>query len=76
MPHQNMHFALTAASVTIDIEKRVINVSENQQFAEVCLVKSGPSSHPITAVLSTDEITDGDGSPREPSLCVATRKKV
>ena len=51
------------ASVTIDIEKRVIDVIENQTFAEVCLVKSGPSSRPVMAVLNPEELTGNVGSP-------------
>ena len=51
------------APVTIDIEKRVIDVIENQTFVEVCLVKSGPSSRPILAVVNAEEITGNAGSP-------------
>ena len=51
------------APVTIDIEKRVIDVIENQTFVEVCLVKSGPLSHPVIAVVNPDELTGNAGSP-------------
>ena len=52
--------------VTIDIERRVIDVIENQSFVEVCLVKSGPSSHPVIAVVNTEELTGNAGSPGGP----------
>ena len=51
------------ATVTIDIERRVIDVIENQAFVEVCLVKSGPSSLPIMALVNADELTGNAGSP-------------
>ena len=51
------------ASVTIDIENRVINVIENQTFVEVCLFKSGPSSRPIMALVNAEELTGNAGSP-------------
>ena len=52
--------------MTIDIERRVVDVIESQNSVEVCLVKSGPTLNPIMAVVDTDEITDDVGSPREP----------
>ena len=55
-----MPFIFASASVTVDVEQSVINVIESQELAEVCLVKSGPSSHSITAVLGTEEIMDSD----------------
>ena len=54
------------ATVTIDIERIVIDVIENQKFVEVCLVKSGPSSHPVMALVNTDELTGNVGSPGGP----------
>ena len=51
------------ATVTIDIERRVIDVIENQTFAEVCLVKSGPSSLPVMALVNAEELTGNAGSP-------------
>ena len=54
--------------MTIDIERRVVDVIESQSFVEVCLVKSGPTLNPIMAVVGTDEITDNVGSPREPYM--------
>ena len=51
------------APVTIDIEKRVIDVIENQAYVEVCLVKSGPSSRPIMALVNPDELIGTAGSP-------------
>ena len=51
------------APVTIDIEKRVIDVIENQAYVEVCLVKSGPSSRPIMALVNLEELTGNAGSP-------------
>ena len=54
------------ASVTIDIERRVINVIENQAYVEVCLVKSGPSSRPIMALVNAEELTGNVGSPGGP----------
>ena len=54
------------ASVTIDIERRVINVIENQAYVEVCLVKSGPSSRPIMALVNAEELTGNAGSPGGP----------
>ena len=47
--------------VTIDIERRVIDVIENQTFVDVCLVKSGPSSRPIMALLIANELTGNAG---------------
>ena len=68
-----MPFIFATASVTIVVEQRVVNVIESQELAEVCLVKSGPSSRSIMAVLGTDEIMDSDlagsGSAGEP-LCI------
>ena len=55
--------------MTIDIERKAVNVTEHQKFAEVCLVKSGPSSHLIMALVNAEELTGNVGSPRE-SLCV------
>ena len=63
-----MHCILAVASVTIDIERRVVDVIESQNSAEVCLVKSGTTLHSIIAMVATDEITDDVGSPRESSL--------
>ena len=54
------------ASVTIDIERRVIDVIENQAYVEVCLVKSGPSSHPVMALVNAEELTGNAGSPGGP----------
>ena len=54
------------ASVTIDIERRVIDVMENQAYVEVCLVKSGPSSRPIMALVNAEELTGNVGSPGGP----------
>ena len=51
------------APVTIDIERRVLDVIENQTFAEVCLVKSGPSSRPVMALVNAEELTGNAGSP-------------
>ena len=59
---------LAVVSVTIDIERKVVNVIESQTSAEVCLVKSGTTLNPIMAIVGTDEITDNVGSPREPIL--------
>ena len=59
---------LAVVSVTIDIERKVVNVIESQTSAEVCLVKSGTTVNAIMAVVGTDEITDNAGSPREPIL--------
>ena len=64
---------LAVANVTIDIERRIVNVTESQISAEVCLVKSGPTLNPIMAVVGTDEITDDVGSPREPILTLKKR---
>ena len=69
-----MHCILAVASVTIDIERRVVDVIESQHSAEVCLVKSGTTLNTITAVVGTDEITDDVGSPREPSLTLHREK--
>ena len=63
-------FVLSVASVTIDIEKRVADVIENQKFVEVCLIKSGPSSRPVMALVNAEELTGDAGSPREPLHCV------
>ena len=52
------------APVTILME--VIDVIENQEFVEVCLVKSGPSSRPIMALVNAEEITGTVGSPGGP----------
>ena len=52
--------------VTIDIEKRVINVIENQTYAEVCLVKSGPTFRPVMALVNAEELTGNVGSPGGP----------
>ena len=60
------------APVTIDIEKRVIDVIESQTFAEVCLVKSGPSSRPIMALVNAEELTGNAGSPGGPFSVVVT----
>ena len=65
-----MHFVLAAVTVTIDIEERVVNVIENQKFVEVCLVKSGPSSRPVMALVNAGELTGNVGSPREPLHCL------
>ena len=54
------------APVTIDIERRVLDVIENQTYVEVCLVKSGPSSHPIMAVVNAEGLTGNAGSPGGP----------
>ena len=66
--HVNWHQMCTVsvfivATVTIDIERRVIDVIENQTFVEVCLVKSGPSSRPVMALVNADELTGNAGSP-------------
>ena len=66
----NVHFVLSVAPVIIDIEERVVNVTENQKFVEVCLVKSGPSSRPVMALVNAEELTGDAGSPREPLHCV------
>ena len=56
--------------MTIDIERKAVNVTEHQIFAEVCLVKSGPSSQPIMAlVVNAKELTGNVRSPRK-SVCV------
>ena len=68
-PNRALHVhTLAVASVIIDIERRVVNVIENQPFAEVCLVKTGTIFNTIIAVVGTDEITDNVGSPRKPIL--------
>ena len=64
---------LAVANVTIDIERRIVNVTESQNSTEVCLVKSGTTVNPIMAVVGTDEIMDNVGSPREPSLTLQKR---
>ena len=64
---------LAVANVTIDIERRIVNVTESQNSTEVCLVKSGTTVNPIIAVVGTDEIMDNVGSPREPSLTLKKR---
>ena len=70
-----MHCILAVASVTIDIERRVVNVSESKKHsAEVCLVKSGTTLNTITAVVGTVEITYYVGSPRDPSLTLRREK--
>ena len=60
-------FGLTAALVTIDIEQKSVNVTENQQFVEVCLVKNGTSKYSIMAstVIDTEEPDTGSGSEGE-----------
>ena len=55
--------------MTIDIERKTVSVTEHQKFAEVCLIKSGPSYHPIMALGNAEELTGNVGSPRE-SVCV------
>ena len=76
--HVNWHQMCTVsvfivAPVTIDIERRVIDVIENQEVVEVCLVKSGPSSLPVMALVNADEFTDNVGSPGGPfSVVVMT----
>ena len=64
---------LAVANVTIDIERRIVHVTESQNSTEVCLVKSGTTVNPIMAVVGTDEIMDNVGSPREPSLTLQKR---
>ena len=54
------------APVTIDIERKVIDVIENQTNVEVCLVKSGPSSRPVMALVNAEELTGNAGSPGGP----------
>ena len=54
--------------MTIDIEKRVVDVFENQQFVEVCVVKSGSTARPLMVVVETNEVTDDAGSPSEPFI--------
>ena len=39
------------------IEKTTLDVVENEDKVEVCLVKSGPSSLPIMAMLIVEETT-------------------
>ena len=51
------------ASVTIYIENRVIDVIEDQTYVEVCLVKSGPSSRPVMALVNPEELTSNVASP-------------
>ena len=51
------------APVTIDIERKVIDVIENQIYVEMCLVKSGPSSRLVTALVNAEEFTNNAGSP-------------
>ena len=58
-------FGLTAALVTIDIEQKSVNVTKNQQFVEVCLVKNGTSTYSIMAVIDTEEPDTGSGSEGE-----------
>ena len=60
------------APVIIDIERRVIDVIENQAYVEVCLVKSGPSSRPVMALVNAEELTGNDGSPGGPFSVVVT----
>ena len=50
----------------VNILMEVIDVIENQEFVEVCLVKSGPSSRPIMALVNAEEITGTVGSPGGP----------
>ena len=69
-----MHCISITASVTIDIERRVVDVIESQNSVEVCLVKSGPTLNPIMAIVGTDEITDNVGSPRE--SCIHTYEEI
>ena len=52
------------APVTILME--VMDVIENQEFVEVCLVKSGPSSRPVMALVNAEELTGTAGSPGGP----------
>ena len=67
MPHlYTCALYLTVVPVSIDIERRVVDVIENQEFVEVCLVKSGQSSRPVMAIVSTNEIVDDVGSPSKP----------
>ena len=65
VPHPNVHYIFSVVLVDIDIERRVIDVIENQTFVEVCLVKSGPSTHPIMALVNAEETTGNVGSPGE-----------
>ena len=51
--------------MTIDIERRAVDVFENQQFVEVCLVKSGYTARPLMVVVETNEIVNAAGSPSE-----------
>ena len=69
--HVNWHQMCTVsvfivATVTIDIERRVIDVIENQAFVEVCLVMSGPSSRPVMALVNAEELTGNVGRPGGP----------
>ena len=57
------------APVTILIEE-VMDVIENQEFVEVCLVKSGPSSRPVMALVNANELTGNVGSPGGPFSAV------
>ena len=56
--------------MTIDIERRVIDVIENQTFVEVCLVKSGPSCRPVMALVNAEELTGNAGSQGGPFTVV------
>nr|WNS50027.1 Na-Ca exchanger/integrin-beta4-like protein [Halisarca dujardinii] len=47
--------------VTIEIEESDLDVVENENMVEVCLVKSGPSTEPIMAMLIVEEIVSGSG---------------
>ena len=58
-------YIFSVVPVYIDIERRVLDVIENQMFVEVCLVKSGPSTHPIMALVNAEETTGNVGSPGE-----------
>ena len=53
------------APVTILMEE-LMDVIESQEFVEVCLVKSGPTSRPIMALVNAEELTDNAGSPGGP----------
>ena len=56
--------------MTIDIERRAVDVFENQQFVEVCLVKSGYTARPVMVVVGTNEIVDDVGNPSETFYCI------
>ena len=74
MSHSCALHLTTVVPVHIDIERRVIDVIENQEFVEVCLVKSGQSLRPIMAIVNANEIMDNVGSPGEPSIITYVRK--